>query len=65
MQEMRSKLFAQPRSIKGFGTPETIAVSIPPTMMQPGPADDRFAWSMLATSGGTILRLRPRHSAGL
>src|SRR5262249_36638256 len=33
----RFRLFAQPRFIDGFETPETIFVSVPPTLMQAGP----------------------------
>src|SRR6187431_1776835 len=36
------RLFVQPRDLTGFGTPETVRVSIPPAQMQPGPADSRF-----------------------
>jgi hypothetical protein len=37
----RFRLFAQPRFIEGFETPETVFISVSPNLMQLGPADDR------------------------
>jgi hypothetical protein len=37
----RFRLFAQPRFIEGFDTPEIVYINVLPSLMQPGPADDR------------------------
>ncbi len=36
------KVFPQPRFLSAFSQPETITISVPPHMIEPGPADDRF-----------------------
>lgn len=38
----RFRLFAQARYLSAFSQPETVFVSVPPALMQPGPADDRM-----------------------
>src|SRR5947208_930500 len=38
----RFRLFAQARYLPSFQNPETIAISVPPKQMQPGPADSRI-----------------------
>ena len=38
----RFRLFAQARYLPSFKQPETVIVSVPPSTMQPGPADDRM-----------------------
>ncbi len=38
----RFKVFPQPRFLSAFSEPETITISVPPHMIEPGPADDRF-----------------------
>ncbi|MGB5636671.1 MAG: hypothetical protein WBM44_15095 [Waterburya sp.] len=36
------KVFPQPRFLSAFSQPETITISVPPHMIEAGPADDRF-----------------------
>ena len=38
----RFKLFTQARYLPSFSEPETVVVSVPPGLIQPGPADDRM-----------------------
>jgi hypothetical protein len=38
----RFRIFPQPRFLESFKKPEVLVVSVPPSHMQPGPADDRM-----------------------
>jgi hypothetical protein len=38
----RFRIFPHPRYLKGFATPETVWVSVPPDKIKVGPADDRM-----------------------